>query len=56
MMMLVMIKGSVSDETLPVNASIPVLKKKSPSKEQRKGPPELIQNYLNTHHLVESVQ
>ena len=35
-MMLVMIKGSVSDETLPVNASIPVLKKKTPSKEQRK--------------------
>lgn len=55
--MLVMIKGSVSDETLPVNASIPVLKKKTPrAKNREKGPPELIQNYLNTHHLVESVQ
>ena len=36
MMMLVMIKGSVSDETLPVNASIPVLKKKPPEQRTEK--------------------
>lgn len=36
MMMLVMIKGSVSDETLPVNASIPVLKKKTHEQRTKK--------------------
>lgn len=54
-MMLVMIKGSVSDETLPVDTSIPVVRKKNDAR-QRAGEKDFQSRYSSTHHLVESVQ